>query len=289
MATRARSSALVVALGLVAILIGGPLFALTMAAIGVACWREFLAMTRRVVPAIEVGVTGSGAIVLFSASGLFGWPPPVVAGLAFLATLAPLVGQFRNLGDDRALAAWGIGAGGALYVGIAILAAASLRQESGSAAPWLRELTSATSLGWAPAAFGCAWIAVAVLCTWLNDTGAYLVGRSFGRRPLTRLSPKKTVEGSAGGLIGAALAGGICWVAFGLDGSAVVGALVGLLIGVAGQFGDLAESFIKRQTGVKDSGAFIPGHGGVFDRVDALLVAFPTAWVLSAVVAALSP
>ena len=86
-----------------------------------------------------------------------------------------------------------------------------------------------------------------ILATWLGDTFAYLVGRSRGRRPLLpQVSPKKTVEGSIGGLVGSALAGGIGAVAFGLAVPVWLGAVIGLGLGAVGQLGDLAESLLKR-------------------------------------------
>ena len=110
-----------------------------------------------------------------------------------------------------------------------------------------------------------------ILATWLGDTGAYLVGRSFGRTPLLpAVSPKKTVEGLVGGLVGSMLAGGIGAVLFGLDVPWHLGVVLGLALGVIGQLGDLCESLLKRQAGVKDSGTLIPGHGGMLDRIDAL-------------------
>ncbi len=97
---------------------------------------------------------------------------------------------------------------------------------------------------------------------------------------LPRVSPKKTVEGSIGGLVGSALAGGIGSAVFGLGVSPWVGTAVGLGLGLVGQIGDLGESLLKRQVGVKDSGALIPGHGGVLDRIDALLFALAVGWPL---------
>lgn len=111
--------------------------------------------------------------------------------------------------------------------------------------------------------------------TWASDTFAYFVGRAIGKHKLAPLlSPKKTVEGAVGGLLGAVLIGYL----FGtfnpqLNMTAVI--LLGVLIGIASLMGDLVESAFKRQAKVKDSSQIIPGHGGVLDRFDSLLLTAP--------------
>jgi phosphatidate cytidylyltransferase len=121
---------------------------------------------------------------------------------------------------------------------------------------------------------GRSWLLVLVLTVWSFDTFAYLSGRTFKRgRFLNHISPNKTWSGVIGGTVAAIIvAGALSW-AFGqwLPG----GLLLGLLVAVAGQAGDVAESMLKRTAGVKDSGALIPGHGGILDRVDSFLFAAP--------------
>jgi phosphatidate cytidylyltransferase len=116
----------------------------------------------------------------------------------------------------------------------------------------------------------------AFIVTWSTDIGAYFAGRSFGKRKLApTVSPNKTVEGLAGGIVAAGIFGGAWAAAMGL-GVALL-ALAPLLAAVA-QAGDLFESGMKRRAGVKDSGAWLPGHGGVLDRLDGLVpVAVQTA------------
>jgi phosphatidate cytidylyltransferase len=116
---------------------------------------------------------------------------------------------------------------------------------------------------------------------WAGDTGAFYLGSRFGRRPLApRISPKKTVEGALGGLaatVVVALAGSIqIWPRVSWDKAA----WVGLVLGVAGIIGDLCESVVKRGAAAKDSGSLIPGHGGVLDRLDSLMLAGPVLYVL---------
>lgn len=123
------------------------------------------------------------------------------------------------------------------------------------------------------------WLLVTVFAAvWAADTFAYFAGRAFGRHPLfPRVSPKKTWEGAAGGLLGAlALVALMKTLALPEMTWADVAAL-GIICGGISQLGDLAESLLKRSVGVKDSGRFLPGHGGVLDRLDAMLVAVPLA------------
>jgi len=112
------------------------------------------------------------------------------------------------------------------------------------------------------------WI---VCCTWATDIGAYVVGRSAGGARLApRISPGKTWSGLIGGMAWSAVASAAFGYAFGL-GQTIPLAIVGALLAVVGQLGDLLESAMKRSAGVKDSGALIPGHGGLLDRVDGLI------------------
>jgi len=139
-----------------------------------------------------------------------------------------------------------------------------------------------------PGAHGLAWTLLLLSLMWTNDSLAYLAGRVFGRRPLfPSLSPKKTVEGAVGGFAGsiaiglaapaiAAAVGGVLAPLAGVDPLAL--AVVGAVAGVVGPAGDLSESFLKRQAGVKDSGDLIPGHGGVLDRVDSTIFAAPVVY-----------
>lgn len=122
---------------------------------------------------------------------------------------------------------------------------------------------------------GIYYLSLLFFCNWASDTFAYFVGMNFGKTKLApEVSPKKSVEGSAGGIVGAILTA----MAFKqLLPQADLGmlALLGLLISLLGQLGDLVESVLKRQAGLKDSGNLIPGHGGVLDRFDSVLLTAP--------------
>lgn len=117
------------------------------------------------------------------------------------------------------------------------------------------------------------------ICTWSADTFAYFVGNSLGKRPLAAsISPNKTIEGFLGGIFGSGLAGVIFSVVIGIDYSKAL--IIAVIIGVVGQLGDLFESALKRDAGVKDSGNLIPGHGGVLDRFDSALFTIPLTYYL---------
>jgi len=117
----------------------------------------------------------------------------------------------------------------------------------------------------------------ALAITWAADTFAYFVGRSFGKHPLApKISPKKTWEGSIGGLLGSLLIA----YAFHFWLTVALAHLLAMafLSNIAGQMGDLLESACKRSAGVKDSGGLLPGHGGILDRIDALILCIPVIW-----------
>lgn len=124
------------------------------------------------------------------------------------------------------------------------------------------------------------WIlAAGFVVVWADDILAYLVGANFGRRRLApQISPKKSVEGALAGLIGSVVAAVALrsWLGVGAGQAAALG----LAVGVAAQIGDLVESALKREAGVKDSGRVLPGHGGLLDRFDSCLLGLPTLYFL---------
>lgn len=150
---------------------------------------------------------------------------------------------------------------------------------------WLGGLGGvATSLDFLHGGFG--WLILAAVLAFGSDVGGYFVGRAIGRTPLyPKISPKKTLEGSLGGVVLATALAFPFSAAFGPDlapGHLLVIAPLGAALG---QLGDLCQSLLKRSMGVKDSGAIMPGHGGLFDRIDSLLFVGPpmflyARWVL---------
>jgi phosphatidate cytidylyltransferase len=130
---------------------------------------------------------------------------------------------------------------------------------------WLRDLEA-----------GREWILLLVSVTWLGETAAYLVGSTMGRHKLApTISPRKTVEGSIAQLVMSAIAALGARATFFPELRLADAVVVGLLLGVVGQVGDLLESALKRSVGTKDTGQLIPGHGGMLDRVDSLLINTP--------------
>lgn len=120
------------------------------------------------------------------------------------------------------------------------------------------------------------WLLFLLVVIWSNDTFAYLIGSRFGRHRLAPLiSPKKSVEGAAAGVVGGAVAGLLFVRLTGMDSGPLETIAVTAAVGLVGMAGDLAESLLKRGAGVKDSGTLIPGHGGVLDRIDSLIFAVP--------------
>lgn len=179
---------------------------------------------------------------------------PVIA-LAVILALASLLVRSDLRG---ALGDWAVSLSAALYVSLPIAYFVALRQRDD----------------------GLQWILMAFLCTWACDSFAYLVGRAIGKRKFSPvISPNKTWEGTIGGILAATLTG---LLAVGLVGlPPPLALLMGAAVAIAAIAGDLSESLIKRQLGIKDSGSLLPGHGGALDRVDSLLFAVPLVFYIA--------
>ena len=162
---------------------------------------------------------------------------------------------------------WLLAAAGPLYVGLLLSHALMLRE----AGDLLYD--------------GRNWLLFAVFTTFATDSGAYFVGKGVGRhRMAPSISPAKTWEGAAGGLAGAVGVAVAVRAIFDLEAGVLEVALLGLGLGVAAQVGDLVESVLKRRAGAKDAGALIPGHGGLLDRMDSLLVTIPVTYYSMALI-----
>jgi len=276
---RSISSISVVLIGSLPALLGGPVFALVTAAAVVIAFDEVRAIGRR----LSGGQAPTGYVVA-AAAALLGWAAAgerAVSLIAIAAVGLPLVrAVFAPVLPGRA-AEWAFATAGTLYLAIPAYAMTSLRSIDGDAAGWLMTVADAVAFGWDPSPRGLGWVLMALLIAWLSDTMAYLVGRTFGRHKLLpRISPNKTVEGAIGGAVGAAITAGVCVLIFGLEISPLIGVVLGFVVGSIGIIGDLGESLLKREAGVKDSGTLIPGHGGMLDRIDALLFIVTVVWLI---------
>ena len=159
---------------------------------------------------------------------------------------------------------------GPIYVGFLLAHALMLREITGSGA----EIEGTSD-------FGRSWLLFALLVTFAADTGAYLVGRAVGRRPMApSISPNKTWEGSLGGFASAVAAALVLGLVFDLGVPAWQQAMIGGVVGVVGQWGDLIESKLKRIADLKDASSIIPGHGGLLDRLDSVLLTLPAVYYL---------
>jgi len=123
------------------------------------------------------------------------------------------------------------------------------------------------------------WIFFILVVIFAGDTGSFYCGKLFGKHKLTQISPGKTWEGTIGGLIANTACAGLFGYAFFTSSSVISIMTVGILLGISGQIGDLAESMLKRMSNKKDSGTILPGHGGMLDRIDSLLFAIPVLYI----------
>lgn len=186
----------------------------------------------------------------------------VVLGIACLARPDPRDGFLS----------WATASFGIVYVGVLLPTMALV----GHLAP--ADGSAGTVVGALDLRSGAAWVLTLIAIVWGYDTGAYVSGRLVGRRKLIdHVSPSKTVEGLVGGLVLATLAAGLGTWLLGIEPFHAL--LIGPVVGMAAQGGDLAESLLKRAAGRKESGFLIPGHGGILDRIDSFLFAAPAVLV----------
>ena len=284
MGRRVFGSVIVVVVGLVPVFIGGPVFALFMVTLGVVGYREYLVLASRVnsTGTALYARAGYAVVVALGCSALLDGTTLSLLSITVLAVVSPLVLLFRRPMQPGGFTEWSLACTGSLYLGLPIYAAIATRATPGAIdATWLSEAAWRVSSASEPAPRGLAWILVVILTIWVGDSVALLAGRKFGRLKLApMISPHKSQEGAFAGIAASIAVGAVSFQSFGL-GDWRLGLVVGALIGLTGQIGDLAESVLKRQAGVKDSGSVIPGHGGVLDRIDALLFAFPAGFLMA--------
>jgi phosphatidate cytidylyltransferase len=254
-----------------AVYMGGWALGALLAAVAALAAQELYRMAERkgARPLSRWGSSVAAAWVLLAASQPEAGPTaPAFAGLLVLFVLATAAAVIWLRGvEGQPLLSLAVTVLGAVYTGMLLSYGLFLRHMPGTEG----------------ALHGAALLFAPVLLTWASDTFAYFVGRGFGRRKLIpRVSPGKTVEGALGAVVGTAAVAALysmvlaSFPVYGL--SAVSAILFGVVISVSAQVGDLAESLLKRDAGVKDSGALLPGHGGALDRFDSLFFTLPIAY-----------
>jgi len=243
------------AIGLPAIMFGGIFYYALMGTFLIGAAWEFVQLYRGVNFEPQMHITVGGvAIITITRMFLPEFAEPAFAVIILVAMAYHLVAYER--GRNQSALDFSITMGGVVYIGWI-----------GS---YLFDLRNLPEGGWL--------FMLVMFCVWLGDSGAYSIGRAYGRHKMApRLSPKKSWEGYAASVFTGMVSGGFYVYVFSTFGNLTAditiwqGAVLGFLLGALPPLGDLGESMIKRQSGIKDSSDIIPGHGGFFDRIDSWL------------------
>lgn len=241
--------------GLPAILIGGVFYFLLMGAFLIGATWEYVHLFRSVEfhPQLQIAL-GGVALIILSRMFLPDFGMPAFA-LTILAAMTYHLFDYER-GRNQAALDFGTTVGALVYIGWI--------------GAYLFDLRNLPQGGW--------WFMIVLPSVWLADSGAYSIGRAYGKHKMApRLSPKKSWEGYAAGVFTGMIGGAFLVYAFSTYGhfagqiTILQGAVLGLILGAVTPLGDLGESMFKRQSGIKDSSDIIPGHGGFFDRIDTWL------------------
>jgi phosphatidate cytidylyltransferase len=244
-------------LAIAAVYQGGWLVVLFAAIAGVISVHELFAMARASRPMALAGQAGTLIAIVGAHWAGVEW---VVAALPITLLLAFILSAAVSM-KESATVSIGVTLLAPCWIGVGLAALVLLRDMP-------------------PNDFGLNILFAVLLGTWASDIFAYFGGRLFGKRRLApAISPKKTVEGFLIGFVFGAVT--VWWTLYAIEDHVthVQAAVLGIVVALIAPLGDLFESFVKRDLGVKDSGRLLGGHGGVLDRIDAMLFAFPAAWI----------
>ena len=283
--TRIISALLVIPLALAAIAIGGWAFTAAFAVLVVLGQMEYFALVRakEIVPASKITISVSLVLLLVSQLqvGLADAMIPIAG--TFICFYLLFQSRIATIADISAsiLGLFYVGYLPSFWIRIRGLGDGAMFQVSDRLQQFdlFTYLRSIEQISWLritfPVTNGSIYVLMGFCCIWASDVGAYVFGKIWGRTRLSDISPKKTVEGAIAGL-SCCCATAIIWAfSLGWNNWLWSGMILGLLIGVAGLFGDLTESMMKRDAGVKDSGQIMPGHGGILDRADSYIFTAP--------------
>ena len=262
MVIRIVSGSIGIVIAAIIVQTGGTIFGMAVLLLMLLGWHEYAQALRHknLPPAYW---SGMAAVACFWASAYSGRTELLMASATLFSLWLMLLAVFfyRSFSVPQALSSLA----GVMYVGLSLLHLMLLRF-------WHSGEMVETPIG--AMEVGCAWLWIALIGTWASDTFAYFSGFAFGKTKLCEpISPKKTWEGFYGGVAGTALS--VAFLGSSIGRSFVLMAVFGVAIALVATLGDLAESVVKRYTGIKDSGILIPGHGGVLDRFDSAMFVIP--------------
>lgn len=280
MRQRTISSIGVVAVGIIPALLGSPVFSVVVAFIALGALYELYRAYQRV-GARPSTWTGSAAILGLFIIGGTDAPFRALTGAMVGYTLFALAQHLYKADITGALLDWAFSLSGVMYVGLTMMHFVLIRRIQGPVdMEWIA--TADGLIGDSGAALGLAWLLFVLVTTWMTDVCAFLAGRTWGKTKLiSHVSPGKTREGAVAGLVGGTMVGALAAYAFGVPVPLPISLMMGFVVAVGAMIGDLIESLIKREIGVKDMGSVIPGHGGLLDRIDALLVTVPLTFYMA--------
>ncbi len=287
--TRAATAGVFVAIMLLGLLINEWTFFLLFSVVHFGCWIEYQRIISKIIPEYKeitpfhrFGVIIAGwCMMLFATGHSLTIGPVSIASIGFwLGLLSAFILPVVEMLFARKIDLRNIGYSflGLLYISLSLALLVHLR----SGRPWIADLKEYSFLNSITTTIamitGYMLPLLIIASLWINDTMAYIVGSLIGKTPLTKISPKKTWEGTLGGIIlcvTAVTAFGVYYL------KAEAGPFIAIsaITSISGSFGDLLESKLKRMAGVKDSGQILPGHGGFLDRFDSLLIAIPFNWI----------